>query len=279
VLFLVDVPDDMGPYYRNYYSTADHRLPPLTRKRALKYWLGRYALTHDDPLATRILRSGHFPLEFQALAGLGLGPDSRILDVGSGTGVLVGLLDACGFRRVLGCDPFIDGEIAFANGARVLRAGLEEVPGEFDLVMLHHAFEHVPNPRTVAEQIAARLAPGGTCLLRFPHVESVEFRRFGGDWWGIHAPRHFYLHSRRSLELVFADAGMRITHAYCDSRADHYLYSTEYALDIDDRSPLSYRNGRGGLWLDADLAEAAAKAQRYNRLQVGDWVVYHLRKV
>ena len=277
VLFLVDVPPSMEPYYRNYYSTGAPSLGGLTWKSRLKRHAGSFALKHMGARVSDLVLRFRFPLEFRALAGVGLRPDTRILDVGCGNGTLVELLDWCGFRSVQGCDPFVD-EVTFKGGARIVRKDIFGVEGTFDLVMLHHAYEHVPNPGEVARRIAELLAPGGLCLLRFPNVGSVEFQRYGKNWWGIHAPRHFFLYSRRSIEILFSRVGMTIEKSYCDSQMDHYLYSDEYERDIDDASPLSFRRNGRGTWTVEQLRERAQKARVHNAGMTGDWVVYHIRK-
>jgi SAM-dependent methyltransferase len=313
-LYLADPPADLGPYYENYYSTnriAESAAPATglkdRLKRGMRKSLARAAMRFLSPRPGFLDRPDGFPtgrnfralrrsvegralrlmlgdlawsLEFRSLWGAGLKTDSAILDVGCGNGNLVEALDRLGFAKAIGCDPYLRREATFAGGARLLRRDLAEMEGGWDLIMLHHCFEHVPNPARTAGEIDARLVPGGRCLLRFPNVESVEFAKYGGNWWGIHAPRHFQMLSRRALELVFAGTGLRVEKVWCDSVPEHYFYSKEYSLDIPDRDPRSVRV-RGipsENWPQDRVNEVARQVDGWNDRLIGDWIVYVLRK-
>jgi 2-polyprenyl-3-methyl-5-hydroxy-6-metoxy-1,4-benzoquinol methylase len=202
-LYLVNPPADIGRYYSSYFST-NWLADSAPAQRNFKDWLKlhvknrlcRAAMNHPGKLASKILdRLISLPpfYGFQALHRLNLSGDAAILDVGCGNGMIVEALDRIGFSHIYGCDPFIKHEKTFRNGARLLKTELRDMPGARDLIMLHHCFEHVPDPAATAQLIAERLKPRGRCLLRFPNVDSVEFTRYGENWWGLHAPRHYYL--------------------------------------------------------------------------------------
>ena len=152
--------------------------------------------------------------------------------------------------------------------------------GQWDLIMLHHTFEHVPSPTATAKLISERLAPGGRCLLRFPNIDSVEFARYGENWWGIHAPRHYHLLSRNALERVFANTGLSVERVWCDSMTEHYFYSYEYSLDISDGDPASVRKQGvpSARWNETEIAHIERNVGWYNKQLIGDWIVYVLRK-
>jgi 2-polyprenyl-3-methyl-5-hydroxy-6-metoxy-1,4-benzoquinol methylase len=313
-LYLADPPADLAPYYKNYYSTdrvAESSAPAATLKDRLKQGTRRAGARAamrilssragflDRPTGFRTgrnLRAARraaeawalqlmlgrlaWSLEFRSLWSAGLNSQSAILDVGCGNGNLVEALDWLSFAKVEGCDPFLRHETTFAGGARLWRRTLAEMEGNRDLIMLHHCFEHVPNPVQTATLIDQRLAPGGRCLLRFPNVDSVEFAHYGGDWWGIHAPRHFQMLSRKGLELVFAGTSLQVEKVWCDSVPEHYFYSHEYSLGISDRDPRSVR--RRGVpsenWPQERVNEIARQVDGWNDRLVGDWIVYILRK-
>src|SRR6185503_2630804 len=98
--------------------------------------------------------------------------DSRILDVGCGAGGLLLKLQREGFRSLLGADPFIQADIDYGNGVRVLKRTADNVDGQFDFVMLHHSFEHMPDPAASLRILAHKLAPKGTLLIRVPVADS-----------------------------------------------------------------------------------------------------------
>ena len=44
---------------------------------------------------------------------------------------------------------------------RVERKPLEELDGSFDVIMLHHSFEHMPDPVSTLRALKRLCAPGG----------------------------------------------------------------------------------------------------------------------
>src|SRR6185503_4644963 len=109
--------------------------------------------------------------------------DSRILDVGCGAGGLLLKLQREGFRSLLGADPFIQADIDYGNGVKILKRGVDALEEQYDFIMLHHSFEHVPDPAAVLGKLALRLAPGRTLLVRVPVADSHARRTYGIHWY------------------------------------------------------------------------------------------------
>jgi SAM-dependent methyltransferase len=300
VLWLMDPPTDMGRYYEGYYSLGSP--DPQLVKRAVRMlkcglfsqffgafamgWGNRFhnhafrAICRDDLGAYRSSYNCGFPLNVCSMFGLGLKAQSKILDYGSGTGEFVSTMSGFGFKNVLGIDPFLKREIVFATGARVVPGDLSTAKqsfGTFDVITMHHVFEHIPNPYEIAKQVCTLLNPGGIIVIQFPHVGSVHFAKYRGNWAGIHAPRHYFLHSRKSLEMVFTGTGAEIYHVRGGSEYDHYLFSQEYELDIGDASPWSFRAGGRGIFTSSEIRYWKNKAVLLNKALVGDWIIYYMK--
>lgn len=285
VLYLADLPEDISKYYQNYYSISSQAewRPSEASLTPAQQAACRASMKNPSPGSTVMLdHTLKLPpyMGFQSLYPLGLDAGAAILDVGCGNGFLVEALDRIGFGNVCGCDPFLPGDSAFPGGSRLVKQYLEETTGSRDLIMMHHSFEHVPDPVATAQLIDERLAPGGRCLLRFPNVDSIEFARYGGDWWGLHAPRHYHIFSRDSLERVFAGTDLEIERVWCDSQFDHYLYSYDYSLGLAETDPDSIRK-RGiqeDRWPAVEIEHIKRNVDWYNEKLIGDWIVYVLRK-
>ena len=59
------------------------------------------------------------------------------------------------------------------------------------------------------------------------------------DWVAIDAPRHFFLHSLKSIEMLATEAQLTIREIVCDFEELHYWGSEQYRRDIplfDERS-------------------------------------------
>jgi SAM-dependent methyltransferase len=284
-LYLADLPADIGKYYQNYYSIssqAEWRPPEASLTPGLKAAC-RASMKHPSPGSTLMLEQTlKIPpyMGFQSLYPLGLDASAAILDVGCGNGFLVEALDRIGFGNVCGCDPFLTADSTFPGGSRLVKRYLADMTGSWDLIMMHHSFEHVPDPVATAQLIDERLAPGGRCLLRFPNVDSIEFARYGGNWWGLHAPRHYHIYSRDSLARVFAGTSLKIESVWCDSQFDHYLYSHDYSLGLAETDPDSIR--KRGLhedrWPANKIEDIKRNVDWYNKKLIGDWIVYVLHK-
>lgn len=285
-LFLLpeDIPSNLAKYYEDYDALSSANTLNIKEwKKKIKnifiYPYYRYLMLNNNLISKAIysIVEQRLSLGLRALIGVIPSLDAQILDIGSGSGSLVQTLVEFGFINTIGCDPFIDADIVFKNGAKILKKDLPSMTGKFDLITLNHSFEHFPNPFEAAAKIDELLKVGGICILRFPNFDSIEFRKFQENWWGFHAPRHFFIYSRKSLEIIFNKTNLSIYNSYCESQWFNYVHSYEYSLDIDHRSSISAANG-GGLWINEDITYWSKKAKRANEKLVGDWIVYYLRK-
>jgi len=107
---------------------------------------------------------------------------SQVLDVGCGAGHLLHSLRELGFYNLLGIDPFNQADIAYPNGLRVEKRDIFSEQGQWDAVMFHHSFEHLPNQRTNLGQAFNILKPGGMALVRIPTVSSYVWQEYGVNW-------------------------------------------------------------------------------------------------
>ena len=202
-----------------------------------------------------------------------------VLDVGSGTGALLLDMRAYGFKHLTGVDPFIERDIDYVNGVRILKRHLEEYDGRHDLVMLHHAFEHMSGPLGVLQRIRVLLHPDGVLLLRIPIASSEAFETYGTDWVQLDAPRHLYLHTRRSMDLLARQAGFAIIRVAYDSTAFQFWGSEQYRRDIPLLDARSYHvNPGASVFTAAQIADFEARARRLNEQERGDQACFYLKR-
>lgn len=102
------------------------------------------------------------------------------------------------------------------RGVRLVRADLESgldvlEDGAHDLVIMCQIIEHLRDPVGVLASVSRKLAPGGRVLLETPNIGGVDFRLFRRRYWGAyHAPRHFHLFTRSTLERAASEAGLTV---------------------------------------------------------------------
>ena len=265
-----------GPAYYSFdadldgeFSDPTHRAARARRVRALLTWPRVVArrLSHTD--MRRPLWS---------LRKLRLRRGDRILDVGCGSGRLLYQLREAGWQNVLGVDAFIPRERYYANGLVVRRRQLDEVEGTWDVIMFHHVFEHLLDPVATLAQVAAKLSPAGTCLIRLPLADSEAFERYGTDWVQLDAPRHICLHTRKSLTEAAERSGLRIVDVRCDSYELQFWGSEQYRRGIPLLSDGSYRWGQGARIFSPEEMDAwRREADLLNRRGRGDQACFYLR--
>lgn len=275
-------PTDMARYYPStYYSLAQAPVElyrsPL--KRLVKKWRDEHALSGTGIIGERLYKK--FPnAALQSLSHVpSLKKTASVLDVGCGSGALLYSLKENGFENVLGVDAYLENDVQYPNGLKVLQRELEDVQDEWDLIMFHHAFEHMADPLATLQHAAKRLSPGGMCLLRLPTVSSFAWEHYGVNWVQLDAPRHFFLHSTKSLGLLAQQVGLRVEAVVYDSTAFQFWGSEQYMQDIPLTSERSYAvNPPASLFSQAEIKSFEARAEELNRERRGDSAAFYLMK-
>lgn len=284
-LQIAAIPEDLAKYYPSdgYYAYKAPRQKHYPgwllwlRHQRTRWWLGEFAPA--GALLGALSRPGE---HFDWLRHARLNLDSRILDVGCGAGGLLLKLQREGFRSLLGADPFIQADIDYGNGVRILKREAEALEGEFDFVMLHHSFEHVPDPAATLRALRPRLAAGGTLLLRVPVADSAARRRYGINWYQWDAPRHLFLHTRRSVEILASAAGMQVQMVMHDSTGQQFTSSELYLRGIPYVEHGRYRpgggeNARADAFSQEEWDRYQAEAAALNRNGEGDSACFYLK--
>jgi SAM-dependent methyltransferase len=189
-LFLVDPPQDLGPYYPERY----YELP------------SRSVLEH-------LARAERYKLAFLRSAV----ERGRVVEVGPGFGVFALLSKRAGYRytgiemderscRYLGAEIGVE-----AIGSDRPHEVLDSLPPS-DAIALWHVLEHLRDPWACLEAAARNLAPGGALIVAMPNPDAWQFRVMGARWPHVDAPRHLYLIPAATLEAHARELGLeRVT--------------------------------------------------------------------
>lgn len=189
--------------------------------------------------------------------------------MGCGDGWRLLCLRQIGFQDLLGVDPYLEQDITYDNGLTVRKSELSEVDGEWDVIMFHHSFEHVPDPLATLNAAARLLKTGGICLLRVPTVSSYAWDHYREHWYQIDAPRHFYLHSRRSIAILADKSSFDLRSILFDSTIDQF-WRSELNLHADDPTPFNVDRRMKRRW--------KAMAAALNHEGRGDQAAFYLIK-
>ncbi len=277
---LAEIPPDLARHYpRDYYSLHDwttRSVGPL--KRRLRRARALHRLGSPSAVGWFLTRLSRPRPRLRWLEVAGAGPGSSILDVGCGSGALLGKLHADGFSHLTGVDPHAPELARLPRGLRVVRAELHELRETFDLVMMHHSLEHIPDQAGAMRALRRVVAPGGTALVRIPLAGTWAWRTYGVDWVQLDAPRHLYLHTGRSFRRLAEEAGFVVHAVEHDSGAFQLWGSEQYRAGVPLTDPRSrWVNRRSELFTRRQLAGFRARAAALNAAGDGDQACFYLR--
>lgn len=269
------VPENLAAYYPREYYSPIHLSPvrrfkeavrrPLRARRFKSLLRGRTGLASLFP---ETVIPEHL---IATMRRFGIGTDASVLDVGCGPGKFLRYLHSVGFRRLTGIDPFLAEDAVLFGRVRLLRKALEDVEGEFDLILSTHSLEHMPDQDGAVAAIAARLSPAGVAVVRFPTVSSHAWETYRADWVQLDAPRHLCLHSRASFRMLVERHGLLLADLRDDSTEFQFWGSEQYRKDVPLSAPESYLNDRGtSLFAPGEVDAYRERAVTLNREGRGD---------
>lgn len=202
-------------------------------------------------------------------------PPRAVLDVGCGNGAFLRFVqDAAPGARLAGIEldagraqaarernPLAD--IREGDALAAVEAGTDNA----DLITLWDVFEHVPEPATLLQALAARLAPEGRLFLQTIHEDSVvprlgrlSYRLTGGLLKAIarrtHDAHHLTFFTRPALEQLALRAGLVVEDVWFDRLARDRMDGSPL-VTYPTAALLALENSWGnGLFLNAILKKA-----------------------
>jgi SAM-dependent methyltransferase len=135
-----------------------------------------------------------------------------LLDVGCGRGDLAARFRAAGWSAH-GLDISPEAvQAAQSAGVEAWEGTLASAPwpdASFDLVVMNHSLEHMPDPMVALRRAYALLRPGGSLIVAVPNWRSWQRRLFGSYWLHVDIPRHLAHYSPEALHAAAHAAGFR----------------------------------------------------------------------
>ena len=283
-LQIEQIPDDLSKYYPENYWHFQEAIVDYSDDNAwlsfIRHQRARYWLFYGRNIVGKLLSTGHVqPRYFGWLRRCGLNFDSEILDLGCGIGHRLLELRKDGFSKLTGIDPFVKDNIVYGNGVKVLKRRIHEMDGQFDFIMLHHSFEHMPDPKHVIRKLYSLLKPNRYILVRVPLASSYAWRKYRVNWAQLDAPRHLFLHTLKSIRILAEDAGFHISDVIFDSDAFQFWGSEQYRKNIPLYDKRSYEvNTESSIFSEEQIQFFRKHAQKLNENKEGDQVCIYLYK-
>ena len=210
---------------------------------------------------------------------LRLNLNSKILDVGSGAGQLLHDLKILGFSNLLGIDLFIEQDLNYQNGVRIIKGDINALNQQFDFIMLHHSFEHMPDPLPTLKKLHSLLKPNRYLLIRIPIADSYAWRKYGVNWLQLDAPRHLYVHTTKSMTRLAEESGFKVADVIYDSSSFGLMGSEQYLKDIPLEDETSYNVNFGkSIFTHEQVEYFDSKAAELNEKNDGDQACFYFYK-
>jgi len=239
-LQIAEIPSNMEKYYpSNYYSFQRGHSDNFIKK-VLKRKRDEYAIFKKGFIG-KIVYKKYPDILLDMISKTKISHNSRILDVGCGSGNLLYSLNEIGFKDLVGIDPFINEEIN-EKSIKILKKTIHEISDieKFDLIVFNHSFEHIPDQLETLLKVCKILSNSGICLIRMPIKTEYIWNRYGINWVQIDAPRHFFIHTLRSFKLLTENSGLIIQEVIFDSTEFQFWGSEQYKRGIPLNSENSY---------------------------------------
>ncbi|HOT28380.1 MAG TPA: class I SAM-dependent methyltransferase [Candidatus Ozemobacteraceae bacterium] len=279
-LQIKDIPENMEKYYpHDYYSyrkISKTLLPGL--KQALLQLKNRYALFGNGVLG-KLLSLVSYNQALESLKILNIARDSRIMDVGCGSGALLCSMKNLGFTHLAGIDPFIREKIVYDSGLVIHKQNIHQIKDTWDIVMFHHSFEHMPDPCETLKSVSQILSDNGWCVVRIPTVSSYAWSHYRENWVQLDAPRHLFLHSIESMQYLAALTRLELVDVVFDSTAFQFWGSEQYqkGIALGDKNSYGIDPARS-IFSQRKMLMFARKAKMLNRTHQGDQAAFYFRR-
>jgi len=275
-LQITEIPEELSRYYPQdgYYSFNDILQTNWlweSLKSLIKYYLFKASSSRCGMFLLQKLPYVRVLKKLVWLKGLWqLKKNSSVLDVGCGNGRLLQEMNLWGFNNLTGIDSFIEKDIVYPSGIKIFKQDVFSHVGAYDLIMLHHSFEHMDNPQLVLEQLHRLLKPEGCLLIRIPVSDSFAWRKYDVNWFQIDAPRHFFLYTTKSMVFLSKGAGFILKHIVYDSTEAQFLQSEKYRRGVSLFENLDFSSK----YID----DSKKYARWLNRMMDGDQACFVFQK-
>jgi len=166
----------------------------------------------------------------------------KALDIGCGQGTFLQLLKEQGWE----CHGT---ELTTDSAYRASRLGISVSVGEidenhfpahsFDLITLWHVLEHLSEPLKTLKTLTRLLKKGGILAISTPNIDSLQAEIGRGQWFHLDPPRHLYVFSPQTLELMMRPLGfglLKVHHFSLEQNPFGWLQSLLNLMGLPENS-------------------------------------------
>lgn len=273
-LFIKEIPDNIGKYYDLNYEPHNHTYS--LKDEILNKIYGMY-LSNNKLI--KLIKRENVTITTKFWNCLSskniMTKNSSILDVGCGDGKFLRILQKGGFKNLTGIDLFIDEENMKKNNIQIIKSSLEDFKPnhKYDVIISNHSFEHMDNQIKNLKCFENLVKSNGIIVIRIPIKSQPIWEKYGVNWFQIDAPRHFFLHTLKSFEILCSQTNLDIKYYIFDSYDSILLNCEKYLKNISTSDPEwnSYK------FDDETINQLTNEIRELNKNNQGDQAIFVLK--
>ncbi|MBH90067.1 MAG: methyltransferase type 12 [Magnetovibrio sp.] len=281
-LQIIKIPENISDHYpKDFYSyTQKKRKTNNFVKRFFRRSRTRYALEGKGFIGSILHRIKRPSVMLDFYADLGIKISDTILDVGGGTGDFAWQMRSFGIRDILAIDKFIEADVFVDGKILAKKTDIFSIERQYDLITFHHSLEHMQEQQKTLLHAKKLLKKNGRILVRIPTVTSDNWEKYGVNWMALEVPRHFYIHSHKSIRLLAKQVDLKVTRLWSDSTIVPIWVSEQYLKGISMFAENSYgENPEKSIFNDAQIEEFQKIADDNNKRNRGDTICVLLEQI
>ncbi len=199
--------DDIGKYYSSdqYYS---FNMNKRQLKNELLFLQMKHQLGKKNILGAMV--GSLYPVKYDYFSLVE--KEDAILDVGCGDGELLRWLKRTGYKDVLGIDPFLENDVVLDDKLFAVKGEVQTYAFDrsFKMITLIHSLEHVFPQYEHIKALDKILSVGGYMVFQLPVFSKYYWEKYGRNLYTLDPPRHFYLHTEKSLQELMKPFGYEL---------------------------------------------------------------------
>lgn len=117
-------------------------------------------------------------------------------------------------------------------------------------------------------------------MIRTPLASSYAWEKYKENWVQLDAPRHFFIHTPKSIAILCQKSGLQISDIVYDSHELQFYGSEQYKKGIPLLSKNLYMlNPEQSTFLPKRIKQFKKKAEILNKLGRGDQAAFWVTKI
>ena len=285
--------EDLPKLYETYYTHAHtqpskkpNKLVQLFRNGCNEYLKNKYQYPHNGSLPGKLIAKiiklnprWTTNLDFSVFY-LPAMPNGKLLEIGCGNGDMLKKMQDIGWNGT-GVD-FDKKSISVAQdlGLNVHEGDICDLnikKNSFDVIIMNHVIEHLPDPGSTLKECQNLLRTGGKLICVTPNSKGILHSRYKKSYLHLDPPRHLHLFNKKNLKQLTLQAGFKEASCFTSIHAFSGLSWASEQLSKNGRFSMASKIPKNRLALLSAKELLAGYLLKLNIIE-GDEVVLTAKK-